>query len=223
LLIELHRPGPRFGFRDPFGQRGFIAVEWWDDDYEAIREAVDRGVIVVEAAGNGAEDLDDALYDTGLNFPDDWSNPFRRGERDSGAILVGAGAPPPGTNGADHGPDRSRLDFSNYGQALDTQGWGREVVTCGYGDHQGGSDEDRWYTKRFSGTSSASPIIVGVLACLQGIRRAHGNSPLSPQEVRDLLRTTGSPQQAAPGRPESQRIGNRPDLAALIARITAPA
>ena len=33
-----------------------------------------------------------------------------------------------------HGPDRSRLDFSNFGKAVDVQGWGREVTTCGYGD-----------------------------------------------------------------------------------------
>jgi hypothetical protein len=43
-----------------------------------------------------------------------------------------------------HGPDRSRLDFSNFGKAVDVQGWGREVTTCGYGDLQGGNNEDFW-------------------------------------------------------------------------------
>lgn len=214
ILIELHRPGPN---ATGVGQQGFIAIEWWPDDFDAIRYATSRGVVVVEAAGNGAEDLDAAIYDTpGQGFPAGWANPFRRGARDSGAILVGAGAPPPGTHGNNWGPDRSRLDFSNFGSAVDTQGWGREVTSTGYGDLQGGPDENAWYTDRFSGTSSASPIIVGTLGCVQGNLRSRGLAPLTPLAARTLLRTTGSPQQDAPGRPATQRIGNRPDLRQMI-------
>ena len=214
LLIELHRPGPN---ATGIGQQGFIAIEWWPDDFDAIRYATSRGVVVVEAAGNGAEDLDAAIYDRpAAGFPAGWSNPFRRGARDSGAILVGAGAPPPGTHGNNWGPDRSRLEFSNFGSLVDTQGWGREVTTTGYGDLQGGSDENAWYTDRFSGTSSASPIIVGTLGCVQGNLRSRGLTPLTPAAARTLLRTTGSPQQDAPSRPATQRIGNRPDLRQMI-------
>lgn len=216
ILIELHRPGPRNGFANRNDQLGYIAVEWWDDDFAAIAYAVGRGVIVVEAAGNGAENLDDALYNTpGPGFPASWRNPFNRANRDSGAIIVGAGAPPPGTHGRNWGPDRSRLDFSNFGSCVDAQGWGREVTTTGYGDLQGGASEDLWYTDQFSGTSSASPIVVGAVAATQGAMRAKG-TPKTPAQMRQLLRTTGSPQQDAPGRPATQRIGNRPDLRALI-------
>ncbi len=214
ILIELHRPGPN---ATGSGQEGFIAIEWWPDDYDAIRYAITRGVIVVEAAGNGAENLDDPAYDVPApGFPAGWSNPFRRGTRDSGAVLVGAGAPPPGTHGRDWGPDRSRLDFSNFGSAVDAQGWGREVTTAGYGDLQGGSDENFWYTDQFSGTSSASPIVVGALGCVQGNLRSRGLTLLTPATARALLRTTGSPQQDAPARPATQRIGNRPDLRQMI-------
>ena len=217
LLLELHRPGPRATGQ---GQEGFIAIEWWPDDFDAIRYATSRGIIVVEAAGNGAESLDDPIYNTPeAGFPSTWTNPFNRANRDSGAIIVGAGAPPPGTHNRDYGPDRSRLEFSNWGAVVDAQGWGREVTTCGYGDLQGGTNEDEWYTDQFSGTSSASPIVVGALGCLQGVVRAQGKSPLTPAEARQLLRATGSPQQDAPGRPSTQRIGNRPDLRQLIARI----
>jgi hypothetical protein len=221
ILIELHRPGPRFNFQLRNDQRGYIAVEWWPDDLRAIQYAVSRGVIVVEAAGNGAENLDDALYDANPAsphgpFPAWWRNPFRRNPVDAGAIIVGAGAPPPGTHGRHHGPDRSRLDFSNFGAAVDAQGWGREVTTCGYGDLQGGENEDFWYTDRFSGTSSASPVVVGALGCAQGARRAAGQALLTPHTARALLRTTGSPQQDGPAGPRSQRIGNRPDLRQMI-------
>jgi hypothetical protein len=112
-----------------------------------------------------------------------------------------------------------RLAFSNYGSSVDVQGWGSEVTTCGYGDLQGGGNEDRWYTDRLAGTSSASSIIVGTLACLQGIRCARGEPPLTPTNARALLRATGSTQQAGPSAPVSQRIGNRPDLKALVAAL----
>ena len=130
-------------------------------------------------------------------------------------MICGAGAPPPGTHGRDHGPDRSRLGFSNFGALIDAQGWGREVTTTGYGDLQGGVP-DFWYTDTFSGTSSASPIVVGALASVQGVLRAHGRIVLSPGRARQLLRATGSPQTDAPGRPRTQRIGNRPNLRQLI-------
>ena len=79
--------------------------------------------------------------------------------------------------------------------------------------------------------------MVGVLACLQGILRAQGKTLLSPARARDLLRSTGSPQQDGPGfrfipnmtgsgysqnhppRPRTERIGNRPDLRQLIGQL----
>lgn len=208
ILIELQRTGPR---------NRYLPLEFWPDDFAAIRYATVKGVIVVEAAGNGGENLDNPFYNNRPNgFPNSWKNPFNPVNPSSGAVMVGAGAPPPGTHGRNHGPDRSRLSFSNYGARLDVQGWGREVTTCGYGDLQGGNSENLWYTDRFSGTSSASPIVVGALACVQGVLRARRRIPLSPARARQLLRSTGSPQQNAPGRPRNQRIGNRPNLRQLI-------
>lgn len=224
LLLELHRARPRSDFQTRDDQRGYIPIEWWPDDFDAIRFAIVRGIIVVEAGGNGAENLDDPLYDSPAKvFGPDWKNPFKRGNRDSGAILVGAGAPPPKTHGRSWGPDRSRLDFSNYGESIDGQGWGREVTSCGYGDLQSGISEDNWYTDQFSGTSSAAPIVVGVIGALQGILRTRGKPVLTSRQVRDLLRSTGSAQQDAPSRPSSQRIGNRPDLRQLITVVIPPA
>jgi len=242
ILLEVHRAGPRNSAGS--GQFGYIAIEWWPDDFAAIRYAVSKGIIVVEAGGNGGQNLDDAVYNTRpTGFPASWKNPFNSANPSSGAVVVGAGMPPPGTHGRNRHPsfgdvyaDRGRCFFSNYGARVDVQGWGWEVTSTGYGDLQGGADRNQWYTDQFSGTSSASPIVVGTLACVQGVLRAHGRIPLSPARAIELLRATGSPQQDGPAftfianmtgsgypqnhpaRPRTQRIGNRPNLRQLIAR-----
>jgi len=220
ILLEIHRAGPRSP--DGSGQFGYIAIEWWPDDFAAIRYAVSKGIIVVEAAGNGAQNFDDAVYNTRpAGFPSSWRNPFNTANPSSNAVVVGAGSPPPGTHGRNHGPDRSRLGFSNYGARVDCQGWGREVTSTGYGDLQGGASihKNEWYTDTFSGTSSASPIVVGALGCIQGILRSQNRALLTPARAIRLLRSTGSPQTDAPGRPKTQRIGNRPNLRQLISAV----
>lgn len=216
ILLEIHLPGPRCQFHERDDQLGYIAVEWWPHIFTAIAYATSLGVIVIEAAGNGAEDLDDPIYNTpAQGFPSSWRNPFNPANAQCGAIVCGAGAPPPGTHGRDlYGADRSRLDFSNYGSRIDAQGWGREVTTTCAPDsadlYNGGPNA--CYTDGFSGTSSASPVIVGVTAAAQGMLLASGKPLLTPASVRDLLRETGSPQQDGPSGPTTQRIGNRPDL-----------
>ena len=253
MLLEIHRRGPRGSAGS--GQFGYIAIEWWPDDFDAIRYAVSKGVIVVEAGGNGGQNLDDPVYDTRPvnhpqlgTFPAGWRNPFNPANPSSGAVIVGAGMPPAGTHGRNAQPntgdiyaDRGRCYFSNFGARVDTQGWGWEVTSTGYGDLQGGSDQNQWYTDQFSGTSSASPIVVGALACVQGVLRAHGRIPLSPASAIELLRATGSSQQDAPGftfianmtgsgypqnhpaRPRTEHIGNRPNLRQMIDSLLATA
>ncbi len=216
LLVEMQRPGPRAKLEGE-SQDGYIPMSYWPDDLTAIQYAVGRGVIVVEAAGNGAENLDDPVYGgPGPGFRQQRPNPFARDGLDSGSILVGAGAPP----GGRRGPDRSRLRFSNWGEALDAQGWGRDVATTGgvgggADETRPGADEDAWYTDAFAGTSSAAPMVAGALACVQGVLRAAGRAPLTPEQARTALRETGTPQQAGEDG-TLQRIGNFPDIGQLI-------
>ncbi|MCB9564252.1 MAG: S8 family serine peptidase [Kofleriaceae bacterium] len=201
LLIELQGQGPR---------RRYVPVEYWRDVFEVIQHATARGVIVVEAAGNGGEDLDHRAY----------RGAFDRARRDSGAILVGAGAP------ARAGwTDRSRLDFSNYGSRVDVQGWGRRVTSLDYGDLQECDRQVRTrnYTDQFSGTSSASPIVAGAAILLQGVHRAATGAPLTPAAMRALLVATGTPQVDGPHGRATQHIGPRPDLARALEALPATA
>ena len=205
LLIELQGTGPR-------GR--FLPVEFWDDNFDAIQAATRRGVVVIEAAGNGGEDLDRSIYRGKLS----------RTGRDSGAIIVGAGGPPRAGF-----TDRARLDFSNFGSRVDVQGWGRKVATLDYGDLQrcDSADDrryaDRHYTGEFSGTSSASPIVAGAAVLVESWSKQHRGRPLEPAAVRELLRRTGTPQAAGIGgravTGEPQNIGPRPDLARALAAL----
>ena len=188
IMIEQQMYGP--------DQGSYVPVEWYRPTYDAIRLASRSGRIVVEAAGNGGQNLDADLFRTG----NDGHHPFVQGNG-SGAILVGAGQSP-----AFGGTARSAHDYSNYGSAVVLQGWGDHVVTTGYGHLYNADGETRWYTDDFSGTSSATPIVAGAIASVQGRNRTLHGAPLSADAIRTLLLDTGTPQTG------SKHVGPLPDL-----------
>ncbi|MGZ3423880.1 MAG: DUF7452 domain-containing protein [Polyangiales bacterium] len=195
VLIEQHYPGPSGGAScntgcGNCGQFAYVAVENGQAEFDVIRAATARGVIVVEAAGNGQMDLDGAQFE----------RRFDRTFRDSGALMVGGG------NSSGHGA----ACWSNAGTRVDVQGWGDSVFTSGYGDEPGPRDDHQYYTAGFSGTSSGSAIVAGVVAAVQGARVGAGFPRLSPSDMRSLLQRTGTPQ--APGR----NIGPLPNMRAAI-------
>ena len=200
LLEQQSIAGPRLDLQT--GQ-GLLPIEFEPEVFAAIKAATNKGIIVVESAGNGFEDLDHPAY----------NGAFDRSKRDSGAIIVGAGLPEGGVYGP--GPDRVRTEESNYGSCVDVQGWGRFVITAGYGKLRFEQGENSWYTDVFGATSGATAMVAGAAAVLQSIVKERGLPPLSSVELRRLLITTGTPQPAG----SSERIGPRPDLRAAIAAL----
>ncbi len=165
LMLEMQTPEP--------GTNALGPAELDADVWMLTRMAVDAGVVVVAAAGNGALDLD------GVDATE------YRGRGDSGAILVGAGAA--GT--------REALSFATHGSRVDLQGWGASVFTLGYGDHATyGDDDNQAYTETFEGSSAALPMVAAATALL--LEASVGD--LSPAEVRGLLVATGAPQAEGP-------------------------
>jgi serine protease len=201
ILIEQQTFGPNGG--------QYVPCEWNKPVYDAIVQAVGNGRIVVEAAGNGGQNLDSSLHQTGNggHYPFLLAN-------DSGAIIVGAGAAPSAFGGST--TDRSRLGFSCYGATVDLQGWGERVTTCGYGGFYSAEGTNLWYTNTFNGTSSASPIVASACAALQSIHEQLTGSPLTPAQIKSYLVATGSAQQSG-ANPASQNIGPRPNVPAAVA------
>jgi hypothetical protein len=192
-----------------FGPGNFLVpVDWDVAIYNAIVTAVGNGIVVVEAAGNSGQNLDAPVYSQ-LNGGH-W--PFLP-QNDSGAIIVGAGATVLGTE-----VDRSRLTFSCYGSTVDLQGWGEKVTTAGFGALYSAEGPDQYYTNAFNGTSAAVPLVASACVVVQGVHKARTGTVMTPLQVRDLLRATGSPQQSGTN-PTTQNIGPRPDITAAVQAI----
>ena len=173
-------------------QLGTPALPTETDDavFTAIQRAVDNDVIVIEAAGNGGQNLDNLLT------------------VDSGAILVGAAEKK--TRGNAH----DRLAESNFGSRVDCYAWGKGIVSAGFGDRHLGRGDNTTYTATFSGTSGASAIIAGAALLVQGLHLKAQRPLLSPAQMRSILSDAGTGTRqgtAVPG-----HIGVMPDLRRII-------
>ncbi len=192
LLIEAQTTEP--------GDSLLLPVEIEMPVFKAIEDAVKKGLVVVEAAGNGNFDLDDWSDINGFN-------PLRRRSqdfRDSGAIMVAGSV----------APAHSRAKFSNYGSRIDCFAWGEGVCTAGDG-LRGRSRFD--YTEDFSGTSAAAAIIAGVAILVQSYALKRGRKYFDSKNMRSFLSdlTTGT----RSANPRTDQIGVMPDLKKILAAL----
>lgn len=194
ILIEQQWFGPNYNPNNGTcpGQFGMVPVEWRLAEYNAIVTAVGNGRIVIEAAGNGAQNLDAAIYSQGtMNH---W--PFLP-QNDSGAIIVGAGWPGVFFNGTD--VELSRMACSNYGSRVNVQGWGTGIYATGNGDLCGLSGPNLFYTRLFGGTSGGSAQVAAT-ALVQSAHLASTGVMLTAAQVRTAMVNAGSPSSRGPSR-----------------------
>lgn len=176
----------------------FVPAEYDEPVWDLTKAATDAGIVIVAAAGNGNQNLDDPIY----------ADYLLRGH--SGAIIVGAGS---------SNTSHNRLSFSSYGSRVDVQGWGQNVFSPGYGDaFTIGGDFDQQYTY-FSGTSSATPIVTACAVNLQSHYHTLTGGYLHGNQIRDILFNTGIPQ----GGGTAGNIGPLPNMEDALIYLTASA
>lgn len=189
----------------PFG--GVLVIEYQSPDFlpcetdpvcfQHINVATAAGVVVVESAGNGANDLDAVVDSSGA--PILLRNGSNAAFQDSGAVMVAAASAA--------APHQWRIN-SNFGSRIDCYAWGDGVlapISSGPGDTTP--------TGCFFDTSAATAIIAGVALSVQGMHEAHSGQRLSPAQMQAVLSdpATGT---VAVGQ-NANAIGVMPDLRAI--------
>jgi hypothetical protein len=175
--------------------------------YDIIKLATASGITVVETAGNDNVNLDDPTYG---------STSFPMNKADSGAIIAGGGA------ACGSQPNRSRWywspsDGSNYGKRVTVQGYGECVAAAGWnGSLTPGAPANARYTNNWAGTSSASAMVAGAAASVSSAYRFAKGTPPTPKQIRDVLVSTGTPQNTSvnPG-----KVGPLPNVLAAMTAL----
>jgi serine protease len=160
-------------------------------EHTAIMLMVSGGKVVVEAAGDAAVQL----------------TTYAGVAADSGAIIVA---------GAHSALPHTWDQMSNWGGRVDAYAWGESVYTTGGSGNPPAAagaiaqDAPNRYTIDFDASSSAAAIVAGAALVVQGAYKASTLGALTPSQLRNLFRTTGTPGDAM------HPIGRMPDLRQLL-------
>jgi hypothetical protein len=172
-----------------------------------IKLATQRGITVIEPAGNGGVNLDTPAF---LAHTRPASDSF------SGAIVVGSafdsvpfGAPPSGTWNHQFLENGRIRQLSSFGSRVDCFASGQDILAP--------ASANAGAFQLFSGTSGASAIIAGLVASLQAMTLAAKRDVLSPAFVRTLLRDTTVGTLPAAG--AGANIGAMPDLRRITRQL----
>jgi subtilisin family serine protease len=162
--------------------KGFSPEKVWVDD--AVKYAAGKGVLLVHAAGNSAQDVD-----TTDNFP----NPVFKGDgkRATNWITVGASGDPKGGGLV--------ASFSNYGKKeVDVFAPGVQIYSALPGGNKYGSQD---------GTSMASPVVAGLAALVLSYYPA-----LTPQQLKFVIEKSAGKVTDSVTNPETKKSISLSDL-----------
>jgi hypothetical protein len=161
-------------------------------NYEVMELATRAQVVIVEAAGNGAIDLDTYATKAGLRI-------FDRTVRDSWAIMVAEA--------------RSKQPYTascmTVGARVDCFAWGDSIQTST--TDEPGTD-NTVYDLNFGRTSGASAIVAGAALVAQGVSQQATGKRLAPLALRAALAVGGTKPTAS----DADKIGVMPNLRAII-------
>lgn len=192
-----------------------LPVEFFVANFHVIRLGTALGIVIVEAAGNDAHDLDDLS----ATYFKNWLKRDRPAF-DSGAILVSAATPWVNYPDYVHAPivDEQGERAHNFGSRIDCYAWGSHIYTTSCLPHPSDTpaspNPSAAYYQTFGETSGASAIIAGAALSVQGMAEANLGYRLSPLQIRTLLSDQETGTQSLD--PENDKLGVMPDLKAII-------
>jgi hypothetical protein len=203
----------------------FLPVEFEPLVLKAIQNATGRGVIVVEAAGNGGNYPNAATKKVDHHGTDLDTFVDKKGKKvlsrstpadfqESGAIMV-AGS----TSAAPHAPHKSL----NFGSRIDCYAWGDDIVTCFWDSKQPKARDlymgiGLYWKEPFGGTSGACPIIAScclLMQHLQAILKPKGR-PAGKIKSTDMRAILSKGSNGTGSANTTDRIGVMPDFAKII-------
>jgi hypothetical protein len=184
------------------GQGGYYPLDFRSGVREATKLHTARGITVVQGAGNGIPPAGPQPC-AGINL--DQAVPSGLTPSNSDAIVV-SGFQSAGPLGS-----YTRYACSTFGARVDCCALAGDVLTLTATVTNPSGTVVR-SVETVGGTSVATAIISGVVASMQGIRRARGKPPLRPADVKVILKDPARTSDPCP----NQGVGRMPDLATIV-------